>query len=392
MRNIGLVYMITALRHTWFWLGTWAIYYSSFGGNYAIGLLETIMIVTSMLAEIPTGAIADLLGKRYTLILAFVVNGLANIWMGFAPNLLIMCISLALMNIGGAFASGSFEALIYDTLLENKKEEKYHRVLSNISAIRLFSLAIFGIIGGYIAITNIRLPYVLNGIGLVLAGFLSYFLVEPHVDSIKLSMKTYLKQNIDGVKHLFRSIKIRRIVIPALIVGSILLIFGEGLDDIMLLEYGFREKPFELGIIVSVGAFLASLVSYLSGRYLKKITIFNQYIFELILFTIILLLSPVLSMYFGAISIIIRTILKPLLDTHISVRINNSIKSEYRATSLSAFSMLQGLPYAMSILLISISTDMFSSKLIASVFGLIFLLLIFITLKIRSRSKLLKIK
>lgn len=172
MRNVRLAYILTALRYSWFWLGTWAIYYSSFGGYSVIGILETVMIVTCILTEIPTGALADLLGKRKTLMLSFFLSAIANVWMGFAPNVLNMALSLVLLNIGGTFASGSFEALIYDSLKQEKKTKKYQRVLANISTIRMLSLGVSSVIGGYIALYDMRLPYHLNGIGQFIAVLL----------------------------------------------------------------------------------------------------------------------------------------------------------------------------------------------------------------------------
>jgi MFS family permease len=373
MKNIYLAYLITILRYSWFWLGTWAIYYSSFGGYYVIGLLETVMIVTCVLTEIPTGAIADLLGKKKTLVISFFLSAIASFWMGFAPNVFNMALSLILLNIGGTLASGSFEALIYDSLKEEKKEGLYNKVISNVTTLKMLSLGIFSIIGGYISLVDMRLPFHLNGIGLIIAMFLAFFVVEPKLDSVKLSIKTYLKQNIKGINHLFRNIKVRNIVIPSLIVASVILILREGLDDILLLDYGFLDRQVELGYISAAYSFIAAFSTYFLPRIFEKVDQNRLYIVYLVLTTLTLLISPLVTLYFGLSVILIRIMIMPSIENMISVKLNDNIESKYRATSLSAFSMTQGLPYALTIFAITYITDIIPSQYIAVIMGLVLL-------------------
>lgn len=384
MRNVRLAYILTALRYSWFWLGTWAIYYSSFGGYSVIGILETVMIVTCILTEIPTGALADLLGKRKTLMLSFFLSAIANVWMGFAPNVLNMALSLVLLNIGGTFASGSFEALIYDSLKQEKKTKKYQRVLANISTIRMLSLGVSSVIGGYIALYDMRLPYHLNGIGQFIAVFVAYFLIEPKIDTVKITVKGYLKQMVEGLKHLFRTNRVRGIVIPSLIVGSLILILREGLDDILILDFGFKTKVVELGYISAAYSFIAAFATFVIPRLTSKWNQDKLYIMYLALTSITLFISPFITLYLGLATILFRIMVLPLMENHISAKVNSGIESEYRATSLSTFSMIQSVPYALVIYGITYLTDIVPSSNIAFLIGTIILFMsVFSYLKLK---------
>lgn len=371
MRNVKIAYILNSLHYSWFWLGTWAIFYASFGGYWAIGLLETVMIVTTILAEIPTGAIGDLIGKKKTLIIGYFLMGISNIWMGFAPNLLHMALSLILLNIGGAFVSGTFNALIYDSLKTERNTRLYPKVLANLTSLTLIGFAIFTVIGGYISEINIRMPYHLNGIFTLLASILAFWLVEPSIDSEKLSIKKYIDQNINGVKHLFRSVKVKNIVLPLLFVSALTLIFREGLDDIILLDFGFADKPFEMSIVVTILMLFSSAFTYLYPRIVKNYNKVSGYFNLLGITSITMLISPILNMYYGAISVIFRSASSHMINNQISYRVNRAVDSRYRATALSTFSMLSGIPYALSIFWVSSITDIVSSKYIALIFGII---------------------
>ena len=64
MKNVKIAYVLSFLWRSWFWLGIWVFYYLRFTDYAGIGLLEAVMITTASLGEIPTGAIADVWGKK----------------------------------------------------------------------------------------------------------------------------------------------------------------------------------------------------------------------------------------------------------------------------------------------------------------------------------------
>ena len=115
-RNITIAYVLSYLKHSWFWAGIWVFYYLRYTNYAGIGLIETIMIVTMTVSEIPTGAIGDLLGKRITLFIAFFLESFGNFIMAFAPNFGILALSVFVMSFGGTMYSGTAEALAYDSL------------------------------------------------------------------------------------------------------------------------------------------------------------------------------------------------------------------------------------------------------------------------------------
>lgn len=102
-RNVLLSYFLAFSKTTWFWLGVWVFYYLRFTNYAGIGILETILIVTITLAEIPTGAVADLFGKKRTLILAFFLEAIGALMMAAAPNFQVLALSVFVLCVGVLF-------------------------------------------------------------------------------------------------------------------------------------------------------------------------------------------------------------------------------------------------------------------------------------------------
>ncbi len=99
-------------------------------------LLNTVWAITIVLAEVPSGALADVFGRKYLivttsflmvvemLVIAFVPLGNSNIiFWGFLIN-------RVLSGLAEAMASGADEAIAYDSLIKEGSAEDWPKVLS----------------------------------------------------------------------------------------------------------------------------------------------------------------------------------------------------------------------------------------------------------------------
>jgi MFS family permease len=118
--NIRIIYLLAALRNPWFWLGIWVFYYLRFTNYTGIGVIETILFFTVFIMEIPTGAVADLFGKKRTLIFGFFLQGVCNLLMAYTPNVYGLMLAVFLGGVGMTCISGTLDALLFDSL-KNKK-------------------------------------------------------------------------------------------------------------------------------------------------------------------------------------------------------------------------------------------------------------------------------
>jgi MFS family permease len=130
-----------------------------------IGQLLALWSVVTLLVDVPSGALADLVSRRVVLAVAAIANAVAcAIWVLY-PSFAIFAAGSALWGVSSAFRVGTLEALVYDELAAHGDEQQYARwsslahvgaltanVTAVLSAAPLFALA------GY------------HGIGLVSAG------------------------------------------------------------------------------------------------------------------------------------------------------------------------------------------------------------------------------
>lgn len=95
---------------------------------WQVGAAEGVFHVVSLLAEVPSGMAADLLGRRRVLALSGVVAALSGLLMAFEQNFLWVCVAMGLSALAYNLVSGTQEALVYDSLKEVNQTDRFFHV------------------------------------------------------------------------------------------------------------------------------------------------------------------------------------------------------------------------------------------------------------------------
>ena len=109
---------------------------------WEIGLAESVFHVVSLLCEVPSGMAADLLGRKKTLLSGGVLTVTCNLLMAFASDLFTICFAMGLNALAMTMFSGTFTALVYDSLKTEGREDEYIQVSANSSQISMLANAI----------------------------------------------------------------------------------------------------------------------------------------------------------------------------------------------------------------------------------------------------------
>lgn len=95
-----------------------------------IGMLESIFHIVSSSFEIPSGVVADVFGRKKTMVLASLVSFVSGLFMILSNNFWSVAFAIGFSALSYNLESGTREALAYDSLKFAGQEEKYNKFAS----------------------------------------------------------------------------------------------------------------------------------------------------------------------------------------------------------------------------------------------------------------------
>lgn len=140
--------------------GAWVAILAARGYSLVeIGFAETVFHITSLIFEIPSGVLADVFGRKNMLIVSSVMRMIGNIIMIFSCNLQLVCASIAFYAVSYNFSSGSGDALAYDSLKMDGKENEYETYASNQMMIYRLCSAVSTLCAGFALFIGHKMAY-----------------------------------------------------------------------------------------------------------------------------------------------------------------------------------------------------------------------------------------
>ena len=97
---------------------------------FEIGMLESIFHIVSSSFEIPSGVVADVFGRKKTMVLASLVSFVSGLFMILSNNFWSVAFAIGFSALSYNLESGTREALAYDSLKFAGQEEKYNKFAS----------------------------------------------------------------------------------------------------------------------------------------------------------------------------------------------------------------------------------------------------------------------
>lgn len=148
-----------------------------------IFLLKAINAITVVVLEIPSGYMADVLGRRKTLILGTLLNFGGFIAYSVAHGFGGFVIAELMIGVSMSFISGADSAMLFDTLKSAKRTGEYAKLEGRITALGNFSEAAAGIVGGFLAGISLRLPFEIQAIVAFIGIPAAILLWEPKLSA-----------------------------------------------------------------------------------------------------------------------------------------------------------------------------------------------------------------
>lgn len=169
---------------------------------FEINAVLATFFITIFLFEVPTGAVADLFGRKVSFLLACLTRCIAFYLYAFADGFLDCVIAEVVDAIGTTLASGSIEAWLVDGMRDEGELRPADRVFARAGAIARFVGIATGMAGAYLADYDITLVWFLAGSGFVVTGVGAAMWMRevpperPRLQDLRVALQ---RQVVDGV-------------------------------------------------------------------------------------------------------------------------------------------------------------------------------------------------
>lgn len=324
--------------------GNWLFFWLRVMTIGQLGVVDATAFAFGLFMEVPTGALSDMIGKRWTLIMSMFLNGLGFFIMGAADSIWVIVIGFWFTQTAWALYSGAADAFAYDSLKVMNDEARYDRVISFTTSLSVLTVGISSLIGGWMYNIDQRLPHYAWGVALFIGFFIALFAKEPPVDTIKFTLKNYVGQLSQGFRQLIR---------PELRYFTPLIFATLGVH--YLFSFGFIQPTMatNFGFFADEQAVLFSVMGFTAAGTVLFVPIMRRHLSDmrgLVLLAMLLAggylmasLNP--PMILGGIILIGIRSVGGISSSWASIVVNREIPSEYRSTTLSTVALISKIPY-----------------------------------------------
>ena len=241
-RNIRIYYLTQFLEGAVFTLPIIIVFLQARMTLVQVSLIYSWRYLSQLLAELPTGAFADLFGRKTSVRLSSLSFAIAYLLLPFTVNFTQILLLFTFSGIGMSLVSGAYEALIYDSLKQDHREAQFQHVLTKQSVYFQAGLIIATLTGGYLYTINNLFPFWGVMLAELIAFSASFWLIEPKIDSIKFTWTNYLNQIKNGVRELTKNVKIKNIASFYILVGGITWTCALYFNPYMFVDLGFNDQ------------------------------------------------------------------------------------------------------------------------------------------------------
>ncbi|MBN3546851.1 MFS transporter [Fictibacillus barbaricus] len=311
---------------------------------------EIIFAITVVLLEVPTGIIADKWGRKKMVVLSALLECCMFLILVFATEFWHFAIAIFLAGIARTSSSGSENALLYDSLLQDNKEQQFEKYLGRLNVCDYSSAIIAAICGSFFASKyGFEMNYWISVSSMLVSSCISLMLIEPAIksksdESIEISV--YIKASINFFR---KNQGVCLVVLSGMITGAALSFIDEFWQlylnrlEIPVLYFGLYSA------VIMVLRLPGNIIAYVMKRRFRYKTILTWVI---AVFTVGFLYVSVTQDYtgLGAIFLIclFSGIIEPISTGYLHHRTDSNMRAtidSFQSLGLNAVLIITGLGF-----------------------------------------------
>lgn len=300
-------------------------------GMHEVFLLKAIYSVAVVIMEIPSGWMADVWGRKKTLMLGSLLGSLGFLIYSFSFGFWAFAIAEVILGVGHSFVSGADSALLYDSLKADKKTKDYTKEEGRITSIGNFAEAFAGIVGGFLAAISLRTPFYFQFAVAAMAIPAAFTLLEPKFKSTVQTLS--VKMLVSNIKTtLVSNHNLRIAILLSAVTGTATLTFA-WLVQPFFKAIGLPVEMFgvfwtALNLTVGVSSVFAHKIEFKLGRSKSLLLI-------IVFIALGYFLSGLWVTYYGLAFLFLFYLARGLATPILKNYINQYTESDVRATMLS---------------------------------------------------------
>ncbi len=334
--NIRKFYAYTFFQDLAFISPILAVFLLSKGLSYTqVLLLYGLVTLTPVLLEIPTGYVADVFGRKFSLIVAgsSFVFGVGMLL--FADSFPAFVAAMMLVGFGTAFRSGADSAFVYDTLLSEKKEKEFPKIWGKIQFILFTTTAIAALLGGRLAERGFLVPILLSVVVLTISLLVIFSFKEP-VREKPVTDKGHVHLLRKILKFSISHPQIRALIVYAVLFSPLVLLY-QILVQPLTLSFGLSLTT--LGILYAGLMVCTGLGPFLTEKFRDSLPIKWQFFAVSLAGGLAVMFMAIIKSPWILLLLIVPAIAYGMSRVLINTVINDLVSSDKRATVLSVQNM-----------------------------------------------------
>lgn len=336
-----------------------------------IMLLQSIAAVSVVIFEVPTGAIADKFGRKFSMGLGSLLWASSLLIYVVGTNFFIFAIAEIIFSLGATLKSGADTAIIYDSLKLMKRERDFQEVEGHARSLSLYAQAIGSVIAGFIYSININLPMLVSILFMLVTFITTLRFSEPPIEEKKDNCTIgYFKQIYESGSYVLNHEKIKAILFFLMV---FFIFYRAGFWYFQPYMKAVNIPVEWFGAIFFIFNITAAIVSKKSHK-IMEITKPRTLSFMALLIITSFFILGITKVWIGVFAILLQQAARGLYRPVTRKYLNKHIPSNKRATILSFQSLVTSLAVAITSPFIGMlmdSTDVYVSHIVLAIAMLI---------------------
>jgi MFS family permease len=302
-----------------------------------IGLILLAGSVSGFIFEIPSGYVSDKIGHKEALVISRILMVVSTVFFLCANSVMLLVLGSVFLSASAAFLSGTGSAFMHETLQGLRREHEYAQVMGKVSSLGFAVPIVLMVSVPFLVSVSYKMPFVLALVIDLVGLFAALSLTVPHVpieEIEEVGVMNFRQVICEGYQLSYFSIAL----------------FSGIVSGVLFSVSGFRA-PYQAvlqvpviwyGVLFGIGRVCASLMLAFSGRIKKHFTLPSFYLFQLVLYTLLMLVLGFVTTGWVVVTvfIIINAFQWGLTKIDEGYQLEIIKKSKFKATLLSTGSQI----------------------------------------------------